>query len=306
MPDSPKDTALVTFHTEVEVPRNLNKPEEGGKDKVPVLGVAVGNVNGVTRQHFFLGPKSVDVLESVQAQPNGPDLRGIIDWGFFGIISRPLFAWLKWTYHHWIHNWGWAIAFLTIVINAVLLPLRISSMKSSLKMQKIQPQVKAIQEKYKRYSITDPRKAQMQQEMAALYKKEGVNPVGGCFPLLLQMPFLFAFYSMLGNAIDLRQATWLWIHDLSAADPLHILPVGIVITMFLSQKSMPQAGMDPAQQKMLSVMTPLMLGLISWNLAAGLGVYWAISNLLGWFQQLVINRTEFGRQVRKTIDKRKR
>jgi YidC/Oxa1 family membrane protein insertase len=304
MPESPKDTALVTFHTEVEIPHNLNKPEEGGKDKAPVLGVAVGNVNGVTRERFFLGPKSVDVLESIQAQPSGPDLRGIIDWGFFGFISRPLFIWLKWTYHHWIHNWGWAIAFLTIVINAVLLPLRISSMKSSLKMQKIQPQVKAIQEKYKRYGITDPRKAQMQQEMAALYKKEGVNPVGGCFPLLLQMPFLFAFYSMLGNAIDLRQASWLWIHDLSAADPLHILPIGIVITMFLSQKSMPQAGMDPTQQKMLSVMTPLMLGLISWNLAAGLGVYWAISNLLGWVQQIVINRTEFGQQVRKTVEKR--
>jgi YidC/Oxa1 family membrane protein insertase len=171
-------------------------------------------------------------------------------------------------------------------------------------MQKIQPQVKAITEKYKRYSITDPRRAQMQQEMSALYKKEGVNPVGGCFPLLLQMPFLFAFYSMLGNAIDLRQAGWLWIHDLSAADPLHILPITIIVTMYLSQKSMPQAGMDPTQQKMLSVMTPLMIGLISWNLAAGLGVYWAISNVLAWIQQIMINRTEFGQQVRKTVEKR--
>lgn len=304
MPESPQDAVLVTFHNEVEVPRDRNKPNEGEKTKAPVLGVAVGDVNGITRVRFFLGPKSLDVLESIQAQPSGPDLRGIIDWGFFGVIARPLFVWLKWTYNHWIHDWGWAIAFLTVVINAVLLPLRISSMKSSLKMQKIQPQVKAIQEKYKRYSITDPRKAQMQQEMAALYKKEGVNPVGGCFPLLLQMPFLFAFYSMLGNAIDLRQATWLWIHDLSAADPIHILPIAIVVTMFLSQKSMPQAGMDPAQQKMLSFMTPVMLGLISWNLAAGLGVYWAISNLLGWVQQIFINRTEFGQQVRKTVEKR--
>lgn len=304
MPESPQDAVLVTLHNEVEVPRDRNKPNEGEKQKAPVLGVAVGDVNGNTRVRFFLGPKSLDVLESIQAQPSGPDLRGIIDWGFFGVIARPLFVWLKWTYNHWIHDWGWAIAFLTVVINAVLLPLRISSMKSSLKMQKIQPQVKAIQEKYKRYSITDPRKAQMQQEMSALYKKEGVNPVGGCFPLLLQMPFLFAFYSMLGNAIDLRQATWLWIHDLSAADPLKILPIAIVITMFLSQKSMPQAGMDPAQQKMLSFMTPLMLGMISWNLAAGLGIYWAISNLLGWVQQIVINRTEFGQQVRKTVEKR--
>ncbi len=304
MPDAPKDAALVTFHTQVEIPRNLDKPEQEGKDKAPVLGVAVGGVNGVTRERLFVGPKDVEVLESVQAQPNGPDLHGILDFGWFGVISRPLFAWLKWTYRHWIPNWGWAIAFLTVVINAALLPLRISSMKSSLKMQKIQPQVKAITEKYKRYGLTDPRRAQMQQEMSALYKREGVNPVGGCFPMLLQMPFLFAFYSMLGNAIELRQAGWLWIHDLSAADPLHILPILIVISMFLSSKSMPQGGMDPAQQRMMQLITPLMLGLISWNLAAGLGIYWAISNLLMWVQQIAINRTEFGQQVRKTVEKR--
>lgn len=304
MPDSPKNAALLTFHSQVEIPRNLDKPEEGGKDRAPVLGVAVGNPNGITRERVFVGPKAVDLLESVQAQPNGPDLRGIVDWGWFGSIARPLFLWLKWTFYHWIPNWGWAIAFLTIVINGALLPLRISSMKSQLKMQKIQPQVKAITEKYKRYGITDPRRAQMQQEMSALYKKEGVNPVGGCFPMLLQLPFLYAFYAMLGNAIELRQATWLWISDLSAPDPLHILPILIVISMFISSKSMPQGGMDPAQQRMMQLITPLMLGLISWNLAAGLGIYWAISNLLMWVQQIVINRTEFGKQVRKTVEKR--
>lgn len=304
MPDSPKNAALLTFHSQVEIPRNLDKPEEGGKDRAPVLGVAVGNPNGITRERVFVGPKAVDLLESVQAQPNGPDLRGIVDWGWFGSIARPLFLWLKWTFYHWIPNWGWAIAFLTIVINGALLPLRISSMKSQLKMQKIQPQVKAITEKYKRYGITDPRRAQMQQEMSSLYKKEGVNPVGGCFPMLLQLPFLYAFYAMLGNAIELRQASWLWISDLSAPDPLHILPILIVISMFISSKSMPQGGMDPAQQRMMQLITPLMLGLISWNLAAGLGIYWAISNLLMWVQQIVINRTEFGKQVRKTVEKR--
>lgn len=304
LPESPKDTAVVTLHTHVDIPRDPAKPQEGPKDKAPVLGVAVGSVNGITREGVFVGPKAVEILESVQAQAGGPDLQGILDFGWFGFISRPLFIWLKWTYYHWIPNWGWAIAFLTVIINGVLLPLRISSMKSSLKMQKIQPQVKAITEKYKRYSLTDPRRAQMQQEMSALYKKESVNPVGGCFPLLLQMPFLFAFYSMLSNAIDLRQASWLWISDLSGADPLHILPIGIVITMYLSQKSMPQGGMDPAQQRMMQLITPLMLGLISWNLPAGLGIYWAISNVLMWVQQIVINRTEFGKQVRKTVDKR--
>lgn len=306
MPESPRDTNLVTFHSLVEVPRNIEKPTEGPKDKVPVLGVAVGGTNGSTQERLFVGPKEVEVLESTQAQKDGPDLRGLIDFGWFGFISRPLFIWLKWTYHHWIPNWGWAIAFLTIVINGVLLPLRISGMKSSLKMQKIQPQVKAITEKYKRYGITDPRRAQMQQEMSALYKKEGVNPVGGCFPMLLQLPFLYAFYSVLGNAIDLRQAGWLWIHDLSGADPLHILPIGIMITMYFSQKTMPQGGMEPAQQKMMQIVMPLMLGLISWALPAGLGIYWAISNVLAWVQQAVINRTEFGRQVRKTVEKRRK
>jgi YidC/Oxa1 family membrane protein insertase len=301
MPDSPADATLVTLHNQVDVPR-LDKPEE--KDKAAVLGVAVGGARGITRERLFVGPKSVEVLESISAQPNGPDLRGVVDFGWFGFIARPLFIWLKWTYYHWIPNWGWAIAFLTIVITAALLPLRISGMKSQLKMQKIQPQIKAINEKYKRYSITDPRRAQMQQEMTALYKKEGVNPVGGCFPMLLQLPFLYAFYAMLGNAIDLRQARWLWIHDLSASDPLHILPILITVTMFLSSKSMPQGGMDPAQQKMMQLMTPLMLGIISWNLPAGLGIYWAISNMLAWVQQLVINQTEFGKQVRKTVEKR--
>ena len=305
MPNDPKDTALVTLHNQVEIPRNPDKPDEGPKDKAPVLGVAVGNVNGLTRERVFVGPKSVDVLESTQAQPDGPDLRGLLDWGKLGFISRPLFLCLKWTHEHLIPNWGWAIAFLTIVITLALLPLRISGIKSSMKMQKIQPQVKAITEKYRRYGMTDPRRAEMQKEMSALYKKEGVNPIGGCFPLLLQMPFLIAFYSMLGNAIELRQANWLWIHDLSSSDPLHFLPVAIVITMFFTQKSTPQAGMDPTQQKMLSIMMPVMLGVISWNLPSGLGIYWAISNLLGWAQQIIMNRTEFGQQMRKAQQRKK-
>lgn len=304
MPESPHDTALVTLNNQVEVLKNPGNPQDQTKEKVSVLGLAFGHTNGLTRARLFAGPKAVDVLESTQAQPGGPDLRGIIDFGTFGFIARPLFLWLKWTHDHWIPNWGWAIAFLTVVITMALLPLRISSMKSSMKMQKIQPQVKAITEKYKRYSITDPRRQDMQKEMSELYKREGVNPIGGCFPMLLQMPFLFAFYSMLGNAIELRLASWLWIKDLSAPDPLHILPILIVITMFITQKSTPQAGMDPAQQKMLNLMGPLMIGGISWGVAAGLCVYWAISNLLGYVQQMFINRSELGQQIRKSQERR--
>jgi YidC/Oxa1 family membrane protein insertase len=302
MPESAKDTALVTLNSQVEIPKNAASPNDG-KDKVSVLGLAFGNTSGLTRTRLYVGPKAVDVLETTQAQA-GTDLRGILDFGTFSFIARPLFLWLKWTHEHWIPNWGWAIAFLTLIITMALLPLRISGMKSQLKMQKIQPQMKAIQEKYKRYSMTDPRKADMQKEMSELYKREGVNPVGGCFPMLLQMPFLIAFYSMLGNSIELRQASWLWIKDLSAPDPIHALPILIIITMFLTQKTMPQAGMDPAQQKILNLMGPLMMGYISWFFASGLCVYWAISNVLGYVQQVVINRSELGQQVRKSMDRR--
>lgn len=303
MPENPKDSTLVTLNNPAEVPKNPAKPDEA-KDKANVIGMAMGNASGLTRQRIFAGPRAVDVLESIQSQPGGPDLRGIYDFGMFSFIARPLFLWLKWTYEHWIPNWGWAIGFLTLVITMALLPLRVSSMKSSLRMQRVQPQVKAITEKYKRYGITDPRRAEMQKEMSALYKKEGVNPIGGCFPLLLQMPFLFAFYSMLGNAIELRHASWLWIHDLSAADPLHILPIFIMVSMFVQQKSSPQAGMDPAQQKILTFMGPIMIGGFSWGMAAGVSIYWALSNLLGYAQQMVINRSELGQQVKKTMNRR--
>jgi YidC/Oxa1 family membrane protein insertase len=303
MPSDPKDATLVTLNSPALAPKNPDKPNEG-QDKANVVGLALGSPSGLTRQRVFGGPKAVDVLDRIQAQPGGPDLRGIYDFGTFSIIARPLFLWLKWTYEHWIHNWGWAIAFLTLVITMLLLPLRISSMKSSLRMQRIQPQMKAIQEKYKRYSITDPRRAEMQKEMSALYKKEGVNPIGGCFPLLLQMPFLIAFYSMLNNAIELRHASWLWIHDLSAPDPYHILPIAIMISMYVQQKSAPQAGMDPAQQKILTFMGPLMIGGFSWGVAAGLSIYWALSTVLGYAQQVVINRSELGQQVKKTMERR--
>jgi len=303
MPQDPKDATLVTLNSAADVPKNPDKPNEG-TDKANVTGVAVGSPNGLTRLRIFAGPKAVDLLESTQAQPGGPDLRGVYDFGTFSFIARPLFLWLKWTYEHWIPNWGWAIAFLTLVITMALLPLRLSSMKSSLRMQRIQPQIKAITEKYKRYSITDPRRAEMQKEMSALYKKEGVNPVGGCFPLLLQMPFLIAFYSMLNNAIELRHASWIWIHDLSAPDPFHILPIVIMVSMYVQQKSAPQAGMDPAQQKILTFMGPLMIGGFSWGVASGLSIYWALSTLLGWVQQLVINRSELGQQVKKTMERR--
>ena len=310
IPDEPPNAALVTLRNALDVPKDAKNPNPSDTVKVEILGAAVGNTKGPTVERLYVGPKSLPVVESVHVPTitgAEQDLRGLVNFGFFGIIARPLFIWLKWTYNvPWIHNWGWAIVIQTLIINLALLPLRISQMKSMLKMQRVAPQIKAIQEKYKKYSMRDPRKQEMNQEISSLYKKEGVNPAGGCLPLIIQMPFLFAYYSMLGAVIDLRHAHWLWIRDLSSPDPWHLLPIGIIITMLFMQRMTPQAGMDPAQQKMMNLMMPVMLGVISWNLAAGLCLYWAEGNLIGIVQQWIMNRTELGREMQEMMEKRAR
>ncbi len=306
IPNDPSSAVMVTLRNQIDVPKDKHNPQD--TYKAEVLGAAVGNLQGASEQRLFVGPKSLPVLESVNVstiQNDHPDLRSLVDFGWFGVLSRPLFLWLKWM-EAFLGNWGWAIILQTLIITMALFPLRISSMKSMLKMQKVAPQIKSIQEKYKKYSMRDPRKQEMQQEISALYKQEGVNPVGGCLPMLIQMPFLFAYYRMLGVAIDLRHAHWLWIHDLSAPDPWKLLPIGIIITMFLTQRMTPQAGMDPAQQKMMNFMMPVMLGVISWNLAAGLNLYWSVSQLLGIAQQVMMNRSSLGREMREMMEKRAR
>jgi YidC/Oxa1 family membrane protein insertase len=303
----PEDTSNSTFVTLRGSLDNAQDP----KRPVEVLGAAVGLPGQATSQRMYVGPKALDVLETVPVTglPAGaePDLRKLVDFGdWLGYIARPLFLWLKWTYRHIVPNWGWAIVIQTLIINIALLPLRITQMKSMLKMQRVAPQIKSIQEKYKKYSMRDPRKQAMNEEIAALYKKEGVNPAGGCLPLIIQMPFLFAYYRMLGVALDLRLAHWAWVPDLSSPDPYHILPIAVIISMLFMQRMTPQAGMDPAQQKMMNLMMPVMLGVISWNLAAGLCLYWAEGNLIGIVQQAIMNRTELGREMREMMEKRAR
>jgi YidC/Oxa1 family membrane protein insertase len=307
VPQDPQNAAMVTLRNALEIPHGGSDTKQ--MDKVDVLGAAVGSTKGATDARIYVGPKALADLESV-AVPGitgaEPDLRAVVDFGWLGYIARPLFLWLKWMYNHIVPNWGWAILLQTLVINLALLPLRLSQMKSMLKMQRVAPQIKSIQEKYKKYSLRDPRKAEMNQEISALYKKEGVNPAGGCLPLVIQMPFLFAYYRMLNVAMDLRHAPWLWIRDLSAPDPWHILPIAIIVTMLIMQRMTPQAGMDPAQQKMMNIMMPGMLGLMSWNLPAGLGLYWSAGQLIGIAQQMVMNRTSLGREMREMMEKRAR
>ena len=311
LPDDPNSAVMVTLRESVTVPKDPNKPDPNNVAKYDVLGAAVGDMNGLTRERLFVGPKAVHILESVRSntapgQMNGPDLRGAVDFGMFSIIARPLFIWLRWTQQHIASNWGVSIIILTVIINLALLPLRLTSMKSALKMQKLQPQMKAIQDKYKKLPMRDPRRQEMNAELAELYKREGANPAGGCVPLIIQMPFLFAFYSMLGNAIELRHASFLWLHDLSSPDKLFILPVVIVITTYLVQKMTPSAGMDPQQQRMMTMMMPLMIGFFSYSLPSGLSVYWVVGNLIAILQQWVMNRTGLGKEMRAELEKRAR
>jgi YidC/Oxa1 family membrane protein insertase len=310
VPADPQNAALVTLRNAIEIRHSTNDANDVRMDKVDVLGAAVGSLKGPSDLRIYVGPKSLAELQSVSVPGitgADPDLRKVIDFGsMLGYIAVPLFLWLKWMHGHIVSNWGWAILLQTLVINLALLPLRLTQMKSMLRMQRVAPQIKQIQEKYKKYSLRDPEKAKMNEEVAALYKKEGVNPLGGCLPMLIQMPFLFAYYRMLNVAMDLRHAPWLWIKDLSAPDPRYILPVSIVVTMFLLQRMTPQGGMDPAQQKMMNLMMPVMMGFISFNLPAGLGLYWCAGQVIMIAQQAALNRSSLGREMREMMAKRAR
>jgi len=304
IPNNPENQFVVTLRNSIDAPSSAGSTQTKPAD---VLGAAVGQP-GTTSERLFVGPKSLEVLEATSIPTiNGADrdLRSALNFGSLSLIARPLFIWLRWT-NQYVHNWGWSIVLQTLIITVALLPLRISQMKQALKMQRVQPQAKVIQEKYKKYSMRDPRKQDMQKEIAELYKREGVNPIGGCLPLLVQLPFLWAYYRMLPAVIDLRQAHWLWIHDLSARDPYLILPAIMVISMFVMQRMTPQVGMDPAQQRMMNLMMPAFMGFLFYNLAAGLNLYYAESNIIMIGQQWVMNRTTLGREMREIAAKRAR
>jgi YidC/Oxa1 family membrane protein insertase len=232
---------------------------------------------------FFLGPKDLDVLRAVD-----PQLVRSIDFGFFAVIVVPLLQALKWI-NGFVGNYGWSIVVLTIILNVLMFPLRHRSMVSMRKMQAVQPEVKAIQDRYAKYKVTDPERQKMNQEMMALYKQKGVNPVSGCVPMLLTMPVLFAFYAMLYAAIELRGAPFVgWIHDLSRHDPFYITPLLMGLTMFWQQRMMPSTA-DPIQQKMFLLMPVIFTVSFLWA-PAGLVVYWLLSNLLAIGQQYFTNR----------------
>jgi YidC/Oxa1 family membrane protein insertase len=231
---------------------------------------------------FFIGPKQVDVLRSVD-----PELVRAINYGMFDFMVVPLLSSLKWL-HQYFGNYGVAIIILTILINLAMFPLRHKSVVSMRKGQEVQPQVKAIQERYAHLKMTDPARQKMQTEIMAVYREKGFNPAAGCVPMLLTMPVLLAFYSLLSMSIELRgQPLGGWIQDLSAADPYYVIPALMGVTMFWQQKITPTTA-DPAQQRVMMIMPVMFTGMMLFS-PSGVVLYWFVSNLWAIGQQYFTN-----------------
>ena len=242
---------------------------------------------------LFVGPKSLDVLKSVS-----PPLDSLVDFGWFSIVAKPLFIALRYIDEHWIHNYGWAIVLLTLIITTAMFPLRLKSLRSAQEMQKVAPIIKGIQDKYKNYKFNDPRKQKMNEEVMKVYSEHGINPLGGCLPMLLQMPFLYGFYRVLDLAIELRHAPWIWwVKDLSAPDCAfqiagHCVPVLVIlmtVASYFSMKMTPQPTADPSQQRMMTLM-PIFMGFMFYRFASGMVLYWLTSSVVQILQQVFINR----------------
>ena len=237
-----------------------------------------------SKARFFFGPKDFEILKSID-----PNLTYAIDFGMFRWFVVPLHNALKWV-HGYAGNWGWSIIILTVIINLVMFPLRHKSVVSMRKMQEIQPEVKAIQERYKNLKMSDPARSKQNTEMMNLYRERGVNPASGCVPMLLTLPILIAFYSMLSVAVELRGAPFiLWIKDLSSYDPLYITPLLMGATQFIQTKMTPQTGADPLQQKMMLFMPIMFTGMFIF-MPSGLVIYWTASNIWTIGQQVLTNK----------------
>ena len=258
-----------------------------GKDQSePVPEVAAITRSEPMALRVYVGPKDYDDLKAIH-----PPLHSLVQFGWLEIIADPLFHGLKWL-HTYVPNWGWAIVVLTLIVNMVLFPLRISSYKTTIKMQRVGPEIKQIQERYKKYKMNDPRKAEMNKEVMAIYSREGINPIGGCLPMVLQFPIWFGLNRALSYAIELRHANWLWVHDLASKDPYYVLPVMVGVSMYLVSKMTPMTITDPQQAKMMKLM-PISMSVmfVVFPFSSGLALYILTSSLVGILQQWYLNRT---------------
>ncbi len=244
---------------------------------VPVGSIAPG-ATGEVRVPLYVGPQEQDILASLA---KGLDL--VVDYGIFTVIAAPLFWLLKWL-HSFVHNWGWAIILLTIILKSAFYPLNHASARSMAKMKVIAPKMKALQERY-----ADD-KQQLQVKMMEMYKEEKINPLGGCLPILVQIPVFIALYWVLLSAVELRHAPWIgWIHDLSAPDPWYVLPVIYAITAYLQVRLSPTPISDPVQAKVMQIM-PVAFSVMFLFFPSGLVLYWLVNNAIQIFQQWHMNR----------------
>ena len=258
-------------------------PQPPDEDTRELMAFDLALPDGIGDLLFYLGPKDFDVLEAADAA-----LPQSIEFGFLSWLVVPLHRSLSWV-HAGVGNWGLAIIILTVLINIVIFPLRHKQVVSARKMQEIQPEMKAIQERYKHLKATDPQKRKMNEEVMALYRERGVNPVSGCLPLLATMPILFAFFRLLSMAIEMRGAPFmLWITDLSVHDPLYVTPIIMGGSMVL-QTWLTPTQVDPLQQKMMMAMPVVFTFMFLWA-PSGLVIYWLTSNVLGITQQVITNR----------------
>jgi YidC/Oxa1 family membrane protein insertase len=278
LPKSGEPLAVETSAVEIA-------PVQGVEGKETYAALAVGS-EGRNEFQVFVGPKDVDELQRV-----APGLRDVVDFGWFSFVAEPLFLFLRWTHDNVVANWGWSIVIVTIIINFALFPLKWKGSKSMKRMQQIQPLVTQINEKYKGMGMTDPRKQKQNEEIMELYSKYKVNPVGGCLPMILQLPFFYGFYKVLTLTIEMRHAEWLWVADLSQPETLAIrtLPLAMMATQFWMQSLTPTPTVDPTQARIMKFM-PLMMGFIFYQFSAGLVLYWLTGNLVGVGQQVLLNK----------------
>lgn len=251
------------------------------KKNRPDLYAGVNAVGGVVEGQAFYGPKETKLLDRY-------GLEGALQFGWLGMIARFFLEALV-RINKYTLNYGFAIIVLTILIKIVLYPLQHKSIVSMKKMQKVQPKMEVIKAKYKKSKTDAEQRQKMNVEMMQLYQKEGINPMAGCLPLVIQLPILWGFYNLLSRAIELRGAPFmLWIHDLSDKDPTYVLPILMTITMFLQTYITPSTG-DPTQRKIFLIM-PLMFGFMFKDFPSGLVLYWLVQNVLTIIQQTIMNK----------------
>ncbi len=236
---------------------------------------------------LYLGPQENGDLKAFD-----PAYTAILNFGFFGSVAKLLFVALK-AIQKVVPDWGWAIVIFTVLLRLLLWPLNSKQIVNMLRMKDFQPHQQALQEKYKKFGSDMAKKAEMQKELMALYKKNDHNPLGGCLPMLVQMPVLFALWSMLLNVYDIHKAAWhpTWIHDLSMKDPYYIIPVLMGASMIVQQMLTPTTGVDPTQRKMMMFFMPVFMVFIFAQTPAGLTLYYLVYNLMGLLQTWVVMRS---------------